>query len=286
MKNKEGWHQIKAWSHERLLLESYRYAPGPAAALPRHSHEEYQIGLSLDFPGEYRYRGERHAVPVGSLSIIHPDEAHSARDPEDRRTPASFRMMYADPALLREAAAEVSGREEGSPFFPAPIILDRDLTGRFLELHLALEGTASRLERDSRLLSVLTRLVSRHAETQSRARPTGKEPQAVKLVREHLEYNYAENVSLERLARLTNLSPYHLTRVFSKEVGLPPHAYQLGVRLARAKDLLLHGWPVAQVAFKTGFSDQSHFTRHFKRLVGIPPGSYAKNSKNVQYDGA
>jgi hypothetical protein len=65
--------------------------------------------LRLDFPSEYRYRGERHAVPVGSLSIGHPDEAHSGRDLDARRTPALFRRMYADTALLREA--EISGQE-------------------------------------------------------------------------------------------------------------------------------------------------------------------------------
>lgn len=42
---------VEAWLREGLLLEKYRYAPGPAEELPTHSHEEYQICLSLDFPG-------------------------------------------------------------------------------------------------------------------------------------------------------------------------------------------------------------------------------------------
>jgi hypothetical protein len=48
---------VKAWSRGGLLLEKYRYAPGPAQELPKHSHEEYQICLSLNFPGVYDYRG-------------------------------------------------------------------------------------------------------------------------------------------------------------------------------------------------------------------------------------
>jgi AraC-like DNA-binding protein len=43
----------------------------------------------------------------------------------------------------------------------------------------------------------------------------------VNLVREYLHDNYAENVSLEDLARRANLSPYRLNRIFSREVGLP-----------------------------------------------------------------
>jgi hypothetical protein len=72
--------------------------------LPRHAREDYQFCLSLDFPGEYRYRGSSWGVPVGSLSIIHPDEMHSVRDPEDRCKTANYRLMYVGPNLLWEAA--------------------------------------------------------------------------------------------------------------------------------------------------------------------------------------
>ncbi len=90
-------HQVKVWSFREVLLESYRYVPGPAGTLPAHSHEDYQFCLSLDFPGEYSYRGSSYGVPVGSLSVIHPGEMPSARDPQDRRKPATYRLMYASP---------------------------------------------------------------------------------------------------------------------------------------------------------------------------------------------
>ncbi len=104
----------------------------------------------------------------------------------------------------------------------------------------------------------------------------------MRLAREYLEDNFAENVPLAALAKVVNLSPFHLARVFGKEVGIPLHAYQAQARVRHARDLLLRGWPVARVAQQTGFADQSHLARHFKRLVGVPPGSYARNSKNVR----
>jgi len=267
-----------------LLLEKYRYAPGPAQELPKHSHGEYQICLSLNFPGVYGYRGTSHAVPVGGLSVVHPGEVHSARDPGERLVPSSFRMMYAEPALLSEAATEVAGLGGAQPFFRDPVILDRGLAWDFLRLHVALEGAAPRLEQDTRLLSMLTRLVERHAGVRP-SPPSGRERRAVGLAREYLEDNLGQGVPLEELARLTNLSPFHLTRVFRDEVGLPPHAYQTQARLGRARSLLLRGWSAARVARETGFADQSHLTRRFKRLVGVTPGRYAEGSKNVQYAG-
>ena len=285
MKAPEAAHQVKAWSYRNILLESYRYAPGPAGTLPRHSHEDYQFCLSLDFPGEYRYRGSSLGVPVGSLSIIHPGEMHSARDPADRRKTANYRLMYVGTDLLREAASEVAGRATSEPFF-SPIVLDGELVGRFLRLHASLGEPASELERGSRLMSVLTQLVLRHAGTGPRYDPPARAPGAVELVREYLHDNYAQNVSLEELARQANLSPYHLNRIFSREVGLPPHRYQIAVRVGRARELLARGTPIARVAAETGFADQSHLTRTFKRLVQVPPGRYRpQNSKDVQDPG-
>jgi len=148
---------------------------------------------------------------------------------------------------------------------------------------LVLEGPASTLEKDSRLMSVLSEFVVNRADERISPRPVGKEPRAVGLVREYLEEDSTENVSLDELSRVANLSPYYLCRVFKEEVGMPPHAYQMNVRLDRAKNLLLRGWPISKVAQESGFYDQSHFTRYFKRLVGVTPGSYAKDSKIFQY---
>lgn len=285
MKASEAVHQVKAWSYRNVLLESYRYAPGPAGTLPRHSHEDYQLCLSLDFPGEYRYRGSTYGVPVGSLSIIHPGEMHSARDPQDRRKAANYRLMYVGADLLREVASDLAGHTTGEPFF-SPIVLDREIVGRFLGLHVSLGEPASELERGSRLMSVLTQLVRRHADNSPRCGPPARAPGAVELVREYLHDNYAQNVSLEELARHANLSPYHLNRVFSREVGLPPHRYQIAVRVGRARELLARGIPIARVAAETGFADQSHLTRTFKRLVQVSPGRYRpQNSKDVQDPG-
>ncbi len=108
----------------------------------------------------------------------------------------------------------------------------------------------------------------------------------MRLAREYLEDNRAENVSLARLAQVASLSPYHLNRVFSREVGLPPHRYQVQVRVDRAKALLAAGTPIKDVVAETGFADHSHLTRHFKRLVGVPPSMYpSQKRKNVQAGG-
>ena len=110
MGSEEGQHIVRAWSHGGVLLESYRYAPGHAAETPRHSHGDYQLCFSLNFPGEYRYRGESHAVPVGSLT-----KARSSKTKDPGRSiiwPVSVHREGACRARRREKIPAKGARYE------------------------------------------------------------------------------------------------------------------------------------------------------------------------------
>jgi len=272
---------IKGWRFENILLEFYRYAPCPPEWLPEHCHEEYQFCLSLDCPGEYYYRGAHYWVPTGSLSAIHPGEMHTGRDIEDRQTAATFRMLYISPNTVKSVASEIADSETNSPFFPEPIILNADLAQHFLDFHRASQVTASRLEQDSLLLSLLEQLVVNHADTRFELRSIGREREAIRRVREYLQEHYGEDITLNRLAQVAQLSPYYLSRVFHAQVGITLREYQLQVRIDRAKSLLTRGMTVRQVAAETGFVDQSHLTRYFKRLVQTTPGSYRLRDEQI-----
>lgn len=274
-------HIIKGWQFENILLEFYRYAPCPPEWLPNHCHEEYQFCLSLDCPGEYYYRGTHYWVPTGSLSVIHPGEMHTGRDIEDRQTAATFRMLYISPNTVKSVASEITDSETNSPFFPEPIILHTDLARHFLDFHRASQGTASRLEQDSLLLSLLEQLIVNHADTGFESRSIGRERKAIRRVREYLQEHYGEDITLNRLAQVAALSPYYLSRVFHAEMGITLREYQLQVRIDRAKFLLTEGMTVRQVAAETGFVDQSHLTRYFKRLVQTTPGGYRLRDQQI-----
>lgn len=93
-----------------------------------------------------------------------------------------------------------------------------------------------------------------------------------------LEERYADDVRLEELESEIGLSRFYLVRRFRAEVGMPPHAYQLAIRLDRARVLVAAGVPLVEVAARCGFTDQSHLTRHFRRATGVAPGAYARSA--------
>jgi len=91
----------------------------------------------------------------------------------------------------------------------------------------------------------------------------------VEFIHDHL----GAELTLDRLAAVVHLSPYHFARLFKNSTGLPPRQYVIARRVERAKELLRERdpLPLVEVAIEAGFSSQSHLTRHFKRLLGVTP---------------
>ena len=94
----------------------------------------------------------------------------------------------------------------------------------------------------------------------------------------YLSEHCSEPVSLHDLALVSGFSRFGLVHAFTKQVGLSPHAYQVHVRIERARALLQQGVSPATVATTMGFADQSHFTRHFRRILQVTPSQYAGRS--------
>jgi len=244
---------------------------GVTGDVPRHWHEEYQLCAITGGYGELNHRGATYPNPYGTLNLVEPGEVHSNRAP--CREGCDFLKLDFDPGLLARAAAEV--RSPGAqPVFTVPTVSHPDTFRRFVRLHQTLSRAAGSLERESSLLEFLVILLCRHMRTRASLPATGGETRAVRVVREYLEAHYAHKVELAQLASVAGLSPFHLTRVFAKETGLPPHAFLNQIRIARAKALLRVRLPIAVVAAETGFADQSHLTRAFKLMVRVPPGVY------------
>ena len=271
--------EINVWRFDDIPGLELRSGVDVSEPYPRHWHEEYQFCLIQAGGGELHYRGTRHNTPSASLFIVHPGEVHS----NHTETGCSFRSIYTEPELIRRISSDAAGFQQNLPFFPNPMILDKEIIADYLSLHYSRENSTTLLARESAMLEMLTKLITRYAKEKPTLTTSRKEHKAVKAVREYIIENYNRNFSLAELSRLANLSAYHLTRVFTKEIGMPPHAFQTQVRIAKAKKLIRDGLPLSFVAVRTGFADQSHFMRHFRRLLKITPGEYLKNSKNVQY---
>lgn len=98
----------------------------------------------------------------------------------------------------------------------------------------------------------------------------------------YMEKNYAQNISLDQLSRMINLSPRSFQRVFSAYMGTSPFNHLLNVRIQHAKKLLKETeLTISEIAYATGFGDSAYFTRQFKKIFYSSPTNYRKQADNI-----
>lgn len=95
-----------------------------------------------------------------------------------------------------------------------------------------------------------------------------------------IDSHFAQEISLESLAKLVGISPQHLCKVFKKNMKMRPFEYITKKRLQAAKKLLLEtNMPVKSVARAIGYDDNNYFGILFKKHEGVTATHYRGNIK-------
>jgi AraC-like DNA-binding protein len=240
--------------------------PDPAATMPRHFHEEIQITAYEGGVRDYRIGARTLWATRGNVVVIPSGEPHTVHTRE--ADASTIHLMLVSPARFSAAASELGGDVRELE----PMAGDVPLCWRVGELVSAF-SVGSPLEQETLFLDLVRDLLK----VSSRPIRNRAEPFAIRLAIEYLRERYAHPVALDELAFQVGLNKYYLVRAFRKATGVPPHSYQLQLRVARAKTLLAAGLPATEVAATLGFADQSHFVRTFHRFFGISPGRYQRS---------
>ncbi len=256
---------VEAWrspDDEGLLwmrgrTTTYRVDPGG----------EYVIGIASR-RGYHLQRGRTgHLVRAGQLVVLDPSLAHSGSPAEG------------GPWVAHVLVIELAVPDADHPFrrlaFPEPVIDDPNMARRFLSLHHHATPPTSTLERDTVLQAFLSDLAALSPAAPPRTSPAARDDPAVRRALDYLHSSVTANVSLDELAVAAGSNKYQLVRQFKAAFGVPPHAYQIALRVNLARRLLERGGRPVDVATLTGFADQSHLHRHFRRRLGLTPAQYA-----------
>ncbi|MDE2166556.1 MAG: helix-turn-helix transcriptional regulator [Alphaproteobacteria bacterium] len=222
--------------------------------------------------GDYHYRGGHYINGAKKLTFMEPGELHYTTVVYQ---PADFTVLFISPQEVEKFTAELG--VPGTPHFGAQPIDDPALSDSIFRLYGVVQASETPLTQQSKFTACI-RLILGHADRTVRPIRRPFEHCAVARIKSYLEENYSAPVTLDELSAVAGgMSRFWLIHAFTRNVGMPPHAYQLQCRIHRARTLLLKGMPLAQVATHCGFSDQSHFTRHFKRILNVTPGQYARD---------
>ncbi|MBT2747401.1 MULTISPECIES: AraC family transcriptional regulator [unclassified Lysobacter] len=234
-------------------------------AFEPHTHEAYGLGAIESGVERFRYRGSDHLAPPDSLVLMNPDVLHTGR--AETEGGWRYRMVYVDP----DVAAQITG--EAGWWFDDAVRHD-PLRARRISARLdSLWHARDPLAFDSELYALLIEFRD-HARIPHRARDEAAARFAP--VIDYLRAHLADRLTLDELAAIAGLSPFHFLRRFRAQHHVTPQQMLMALRLHEAKRLLAAGVAPARIAADTGLTDQAHLTRAFLRRYGVTPARYQK----------
>lgn len=129
---------------------------------------------------------------------------------------------------------------------------------------LAMEGLALEMLATAARLEPAERRVSRS-------------PRWLERAREFVHAHFRDSPRIADVAEEVGVHPAHLARGFRREHGMPLGTYIRTLRLEWAADRLATGdEPIARIAHRAGYADQSHLTRRFRKQMGTTPAAYRR----------
>jgi AraC family transcriptional regulator len=246
-----------------LILSEDRY--GRHTCLPKHSHENSHLILSLNGSQVEHLNGSQRSYQRHVLALHPAGETHSQHIGAE-----GFRCLHLEfGTQWRHEQSEVWGPFHQPMYldisrFPAAMHIARNIYREFRNRDdfspLAIEGG---------ILCFLAEIGGLCSEPQPRI------PRWLTKVREILHAHAAEHLAVSTLAASLGVHPVHLARAFSRHYRYTMGEYVRRLRINNACEQIRRGnVRLVDVALNNGFADQAHFTRVFKRCTGMTPRQF------------
>jgi AraC-like DNA-binding protein len=235
-----------------------------------HLHDALEIMWLRSGDAEIICHGRRYPMRTGDAVVIAPNEVHAGGACRGSRF--SFAALHVPRALVDALVGR--GWLNGRAGAPVRLIEGAFAEALYRDLIHGLPETVSASDQLCLLGEVLGRFCkARPPIARPAAGPDVLHP-AVDRVKSIINAKFTESIDLGQLAREVDLHERYLISLFKATTGIPPHQYQIAMRVDFARRLIEHHLPLSTVAVTAGFADQSHLNRHFKRTYGVTPGVF------------
>lgn len=240
-------------------------------------NESFTLKVLLKTGSALHYRGRTHECASGRVGLLDPGEMLRTSHLSRERIPDTIHGVMVQPEFMAKMAAEFNVPSQ-SLWFRRPVVTHPELFDRLATLLHALQTPTMHtvLERQSLLATTLETALRTTMEVRCKESRSRHSRTSIRRARELIHERFSTAITVDELVAETGISRCHLLRTFTNEVGVPPHRYQIHLRIARARELLAKGFSLAFVATQLGFYDQGHFTNQFRRIVGVTPGRFGR----------
>lgn len=231
---------------------------------------EWQMIFIEKGGGTVEFRQRRYRARSGSLIILAPECWHRYR-PNKKTGWTTLWIGFGG-----DLASRLIG---GAGFNPEGEVLNLK-TGHAFHRQLQNAITAILETGHANVYAAAARipmLVASLIETSDPGDPDAAKGELVHRAQMYITDHAAETVDFDALASSLGISYRSFRYLFAKETGDPPLKYQLGIRLARAKNLLASSkMPVSEIARTLGFNSTWYFSHFFRRQTGLSAAAYRR----------
>jgi AraC family transcriptional regulator len=246
------------------------------AVTPEHRHPAYLFVIPFDDRTAVKMDGEVLTCRRGRIFCLSPDIPHQELPAES--APRYIAVMIGRRFFERQLAHYGTARpvvfRGDSPVAPQNLL--PALQRFMIEADDPRPGSAPVLDALSvEVCHVLIRAIMRMPAPKASMAERVEVNRAI----EHLHGHLGEKISVETLAEVARLSPSHFGRVFRRETGRAPMEYVHGLRLERAKKLLLAGdRSITDIALECGFGSSSYLSTCFLKQFRMTPREYQRSA--------
>jgi AraC-like DNA-binding protein len=260
---------IKYYRDPHLPIFEIKNCHSGIHASRKHVHEEFSMGVVMNGSSLVNSTGQDFLVKQGSIIMIPPGIIHQC-NPENLNH-WQFEMLYLKSVWV-ESLLDTKPLDlyiSVKPLYSIDYL-------RILRLFELLQEDLPGIEKETHLITDLNYFFDFEGYFQQKPNPLLMNPEAMQRVREYLQSNFLEKISLDDLAGIAGLNKYHLLHCFKTVYQTSPHAYQTMLRVNFAKNELQKRQDelIMVIAQDAGFYDQSHFVKVFKQYLGTTPLDY------------
>ncbi|MBK3801630.1 helix-turn-helix domain-containing protein [Azospirillum brasilense] len=244
----------------RLSIDVRSYG----AAHSAHRHDFAQLVLPLSGALEIDIAGKGGRLGPCRAAFVEAGSSHT----QTSDGPNRLLILDLDPALLEPAV--------GDRLIRHPFVALTSVAGKLID-YMGLMLDSRGVSADNLRLWVPLLL---DALAEEPARPRSRLGTLLAAV----EPDLAKPWTAETMAERACVSVSRLHALFRAELDTTPRAWLAEVRLKRACGWLARSeLPIAEIAYRTGYADQSAFTRAMRRATGLTPAAYRRQSRETRH---
>lgn len=239
----------------------------------QHYHNVYELYYLTEGSCSYFIEDRSYDIQAGDLVIIPERTIHKTTYPSGAhaRKLINFSRHYLPKSAIASLASltYVYRNREIAP------VVD-SLFGQIEEEYKRRDDYT-----DDVLKSYVRLLILTLARNKNEARGDSSGSEFIESAVKYIRESYAQEVTLEGVARMHSVSPEHLSRCFKRETGFGFCEYLGLIRLQHAEQLLSTApdMSISEVAYSSGFNDSNYFSDRFKREYGVSPMKFRNSRK-------